>query len=225
MCMGAGAYAAQVDQWEYNNKKQDLDWASNSNRWRNKLAWHEHAQDEATLAYSRQIGAIQQKIGAQRAKWLAQNESAFRMYSARRPGGSFKGDKATSFGRNAALAFYTDAGRRQTNLANSIAYGDVLQRQAGFQLTGRRNELYTKRGFAPIFGLRAPPPSRPQDSLGGMLEYGVNVAETAIGIATGVQGIGTAAGWSQNFKPDSFGWSFFGGKPLTGGASTGGPNL
>ena len=148
--------------------------------------------DEGVLAYSRKVGAIQRRFGLEKEKFLVQNEGAYKNFVQKRVVN--EGGRARGFGRNQALAFYSGMTQRKANLLRGSEARDVMFREAGRDLEGYRNKLLTNRGFAPIPGL---PPVKPTGP--SALEFGLQVAQTGLGLASGIQGIGQAAGWQGSF--------------------------
>ena len=192
VCIGQGAYAAQVKAYKHKIKQRELNWDTARNRWSIKIAQFKKGMDEGVLAYSRKIGAIQRRFGLVKEKFLVQNEGAYKNFIQKRT--INEGGRARGFGRNQALAFYSGMTQRKANLLRGSEARDVMFRQAGRELEGYRNKLLTQRGFAPIPGLAPVKPTRPSQ-----LEFGLQVAQTAVGLASGIQGIGQAAGWKGDF--------------------------
>ena len=187
MCIGQGAYNAQVKAYKHKIKKRELDWNTARNRWSIKLAQYDKGMDEGVLAYSRKVGAIQRRFGLEKEKFLVQNEGAYKNFVQNRV--INEGGRARGIGRNQALAFYSGMTQRKANLLRGSEARDVMFREAGRELEGYRNKLLTQRGFAPIPGLAPVKPTGPS-----ALEFGIQTAQMAIGLVTGVQGIGQAAG-------------------------------
>ena len=192
MCIGQGAYAAQVDAYEHQVEKRSIDWNTARNRWSMKIGRFKRGLDEGVLAFSRKIGAIQRRIGLEREKFLVQNEAAFKNYQSKRPVN--EGGRARGYGRNQALAFYTGMTQRQSNLLRGMEAADVAMLGAGRELNSYRNKLQTQLGFQPIPGLAPVKPRGPSQ-----LEFMINSAQVAVGLATGVQNIGQQAGWQGQF--------------------------
>ena len=192
MCVGQGAYNAQVKAYKHKIQKRELDWNTARSRWSIKLAQYDKGMDEGVLAYSRKVGAIQRRFGLEKEKFLVQNEGAYKNFVQKRVVN--EGGRARGFGRNQALAFYSGMTQRKANLLRGSEARDVMFREAGRDLEGYRNKLLTNRGFAPIPGL---PPVKPTGP--SALEFGLQVAQTGLGLASGIQGIGQAAGWQGSF--------------------------
>ena len=181
MCMGQGQYKANVANYKRQVKQREVQWAGARNLWDAKLARYEIEKDENVLAYSRQIGAIQRNFGLERDKFLKENESAYAQVAAMAAAKSVKGDRALGYGRNQEVVAGRAKGLRYSNLQRKDVQQTEFMQQSGRQLLSMQNKALTRRGLAPIPGLAPVKPARPTQ-----LEFGLQVAQTAIGLATGV---------------------------------------
>jgi len=179
--MGQGAYKAQVANYKRQIKQREVKWAGARNVWAAKLARYDTQRNENVLAYSRQVGAIQRNMGLEKDKFMLANEQAYRKIVSSRTVN--EGGRARGFGRASSLThMYADAARN-ANMRRKGVQQTELMRASGRQLLTAQNRALTKRGLAPIPGLAPDPDTIARPSA---LEFGINVAQTAIGLATGV---------------------------------------
>ena len=181
MCIGQGAYQAQVANYKRSIKEREVKWAGARNVWSAKLARYDTQKNENVLAYSRQIGAIQRDFGLEKDKFLKNNEDAYRKLVQSRTVN--EGGRARGFGRANSLSYlYADAGRT-ANMRRKGVQQEELMRASGRQLLTMQNRALTNLGTAPIPGLAPVKPARPSQ-----FEFLINTAQTAVGLATGVGG-------------------------------------
>ena len=109
------------------------------------------------------------------------NQQAFKKMVASRAVN--EGGRASGFGRANSLSYmYADAARN-ANLRRKGVQQHELFRTAGRQLLSAQNRALNKRGLAPVPGLAPDPDTIARPTA---LEFGVQVAQTAIGLATGL---------------------------------------
>ena len=182
MCAGSAAHKSQVKQYERNLRAREVKWAGARNVWQSKLARYQTERAENVLAHSRKIGAIQRNFGLEKARFLKDNEDAYRKLAVT----AFvdEGNRARGAGRNAELKGLYGEAARMSNLRRAGVSRDVQMRGANRQLISMQNRALTRRGLAPIPGVA---PAAPVGK--GLLEFGFDTGMALLGAASSYKSV------------------------------------
>ena len=190
VCIGQAAYGAQLNNYERDLKVRDLKWAGDRNVWSMKLSKYDTDIAEASNTHSRLVSAIQRDFGLETDKFHFQNEKLYQQLISSLPVN--EGGRARGFGRKQRLTYgYSQAGL-SANLRRKGVWQTEALKKAGRTKLNMQNKARSDLGVAPVPGVAPAKPVAPS-----ALEFGLTTASTVMGIASGVQGIGSAAGWAQ----------------------------
>ncbi len=190
--MGAAAYGAQLNNYKRDLKVREVKWAGARNVWSAKIAKYDIDMAEAVNAHSRMVGAIQRDFGLEKDKFMKHNERAYQQLISSLPAN--EGGRARGFDRKQKLLYGFTQADLSANLRRKGVWQTEALQKAGRAKLNMQNKALSERGMAPIPGVAPAKPVGPS-----ALEWGLQTAQTVMGIASGVQGIGSAAGWQGSF--------------------------
>ena len=184
-------HAAANAEYSRRSNEQNTRWRGKNNVWNAKLGRYDTERAEATLAFSRAVGAEQRSYGLEYDKFRKQNESLYRSLAQQTRGLSTGGDVAGAYGRNERLAAGFAEGAMYANMMRAGVKHTERMHMINRKFISMQNRALERRGLGP--GLQETPLKKPKAP--GALELGLGLAEDVAGAYTGVRNFGGQVGW------------------------------
>ena len=188
MCVGNSARKAQKAAYAAEIANQRVDQQNEANVKNMKTDQYEIDRSNVNLASTAKVGAIQRNFGMEVSKFHQANLNAYAQLAA-----SYAGDTGTGDSKAGRAAFLNMA-RQQSMAGTILRYQDIAQTEAINMSNRERLTLMSKaaseRGMP---GLRTRAViAKPQSP--GFLESAIGLVGTVAGAASGIGGLGAAAG-------------------------------